>query len=159
MCKPVGLRAPLASFTPVWQVPAQMTSYLEKSRHSKFDRFLPRGLHDVELYLNFGPILHANKYAYVLPAIFSPIGQAHHSRGFYFEKSGLFQNFPHFEKPGPKWLNLTKILSLFKVQSCGPRPSPARFSLPLLKWLLILGNQPCKFITCTAVPLLKWLLI
>ena len=38
-----------------------------------------------------------------------------------------YQNLGPFWTPGPRWLNLTKIFSLFNTQPNGPRASPASF--------------------------------
>ena len=38
-----------------------------------------------------------------------------------------YQNLGPFWTPGPRWLNLTKIFSLFNTQPNRPRASPASF--------------------------------
>ena len=57
------------------------------------------------------------------PASFKHVGQVLYSRGFKFGEKGEIKFWP----PGPQWLNLTKIFSLFNTQPNRPRASPASF--------------------------------
>ena len=61
------------------------------------------------------------------PASFKHVGQVLYSRGFKFGEKWDAQNLGPFWPPGPRWLNLTKIFSLFNRQSNRPRTSPASF--------------------------------
>ena len=61
------------------------------------------------------------------PASFKHVGQVLYSRGFKFGENTAYQNLVPFWPPGPRWLNLTKIFSLFKTQPNRPRASPASF--------------------------------
>ena len=61
------------------------------------------------------------------PASFKHIGQVLFSRGFKFGQNQADQNLGTFWPPGPRWLNLTKIFSLFNTQPNRPRASPASF--------------------------------
>ena len=61
------------------------------------------------------------------PASFKHVGQVLYSRGFKFGENTADQNLGPFWPPGPRWLNLTKIFSLFKTQPNRPRASPASF--------------------------------
>ena len=64
------------------------------------------------------------------PASFKHVGQLLYSGGFKFEENGPIKIWVHFGLQvglGPRWLNLTKILSLFNTQPSRPRASPASF--------------------------------
>ena len=63
----------------------------------------------------------------VSPASFKHVGQVLYSRGFKFGENGPIKIWVHFWPPGPRWLNLTKIFSLFNTQPNRPRASPASF--------------------------------
>ena len=64
------------------------------------------------------------------PASFNHVRQVLYSRGFKFRENGPMKVWVHFGPfwpPGPRWLNLTKIFSLFNTQPNRPRASPANF--------------------------------
>ena len=64
------------------------------------------------------------------PASFKHVGQVLYSRGFKFRENGQMKIWVHFGPfwpPGGRWLNLTKIFSLFNTQPNRPRASPASF--------------------------------
>ena len=60
------------------------------------------------------------------PASFKHVGQVLYSRGFNLWKT-VRSKIGAFWPPGPRWLNLTKIFSLFNTQPNRPRASPASF--------------------------------
>ena len=60
------------------------------------------------------------------PASFPPVGQALYSRGFKFMEIGQIKILVHFW-PRPQWVNLIKIISLFKTQTNRPLACPASF--------------------------------
>ena len=61
---------------------------------------------------------------------------------------GAYQNLGPFWPPGPRWLNLTKINSLFNTQPKRRRASPASFKhvghILYSRGFKLLENKPMK---------------
>ena len=64
-----------------------------------------------------------------LSASFKHVGQTLYSRGFKFGENGPSKIFCPFLPPGPRWLNLVQLFSLFNTQPNRPRALPASFKI------------------------------
>ena len=121
-------RASPASFKHVGQVLySRGFKNWRKRADQNLGKFWPPGLRWLNLTKIFSLFNTQPNSPRASPASFKHVGQVLYSRGFKFGENTADQNLSPFWPPGPRWLNLTKIFSLFNTQLNRPRASPASF--------------------------------